>query len=209
MYELTCPSCRGVRRSPFVRQGAATRCPSCGHVWRISEAHLTRVKGVLSGDVPEPRDAMKADPPGGSGRPPETADPAPEDAKGGSSVTGLSGLSEIMQAEPMPLMPSDPGVSVPEGKLVPPGGPTTPATHVPPPRNPGWRMLAVLALALTAGAVILGLVLFGGRGDDRGPTPEPAAGSGSGSGSDHDAVLDADPASGLTPQGPPAPPTPP
>ena len=88
MYELVCPSCGVKRPSPFVRFGAVTRCDSCGYTYRIDRAHVTR--------APPP-----GKPPPPPGPAPLIADPPPpEDPSAGSSITGLSGLSELMQAEP-------------------------------------------------------------------------------------------------------------
>ena len=110
MYELACPSCGVKRATPFVRLGAVTRCDACSTVYRIGPPHVTR---------PQPAGAKPAAP--APDRVLITDPPPPDDPAGGSSITGLSGLSELMQAEPggTPMVGADtaPGPSSAPGPL--------------------------------------------------------------------------------------------
>lgn len=169
MFELTCPSCRAKRTSPFVRVGAATRCPSCDHTWRISDSHISKVApaGADSGTVSRPMEPVIGE------APPE------DDPRADSSVTGMSGLSDLMQAEPNAAQGSMAGRTVPpieEGKLI-----TTqaPAPARPEPRPSAMsqqhRRLAILVIALLAFGVALagiGLAMMGGE-EPTIPAPNP------------------------------------
>ncbi len=42
MYEVTCPSCQAKQSTPFVRFGAVTDCPACGHRFCIGPEHVQR-----------------------------------------------------------------------------------------------------------------------------------------------------------------------
>jgi hypothetical protein len=46
MYELTCPFCGHVRRSPFVRVHAVARCAGCRRSFQIEPQHVRRHMGV-------------------------------------------------------------------------------------------------------------------------------------------------------------------
>ncbi|MEM7627363.1 MAG: hypothetical protein AAF333_17340 [Planctomycetota bacterium] len=194
MYELTCPSCQKARRSPFVRVTAVTRCPHCGHVWRVSESHFVRRQPpVPSPAVVTPEPELKHD------------DPPADDPKGGSSVTGLSGLSDIMQAEPAKLSSkvTGPGPApLQQAKLASPPPPRTVPTRPDPaltrqPRRTAILVIAALAAFIAIAGIAL-VVLFGGGGDADHATSDPAPA--------RDAAGDdpADPAD-LLPQGPPRP----
>ncbi|MEM1108203.1 MAG: hypothetical protein AAGH99_05870 [Planctomycetota bacterium] len=169
MYELHCPSCRTPSRSSFIRVGAATRCESCGHTWRISDSHFHRIG--------EQGDAAAG------GEPKlDTPPPQPEDARSGSSVTGMSGLSDLMQSEPN--RPAD--VSTPpirEAKFASAEAArnlaasaanlkqAAPAVSL----SRQSRRLAILIIALLAFGVALagiGLVTLGGDSDAATPTAD-------------------------------------
>lgn len=194
MYELTCPSCRKTQKSPFVRVSAVTRCPSCSHAWRISESHFTRraIRSAASAAVtPEPE--LKEDPP-----------PA-HDPMGGSSVTGLSGLSDIMQAEPARLSAAMAGrgpAPLQQARLASAGNPPASAA----PRRPDPKLthlprrtvlLIVAALAAFVALAGIALAVMSSGGDELGTAGE------------RDGREVADPApeeeADLLPQGPPRP----
>lgn len=99
MYELKCPSCEHVTQSSFVRIGAVVNCGSCGQVFRVAEAHVTRRAGG------SPASQASADPllaevgGDGSGSPPgfgAAASPGAED-------------DQPVQAEPVSAEPIAPG----------------------------------------------------------------------------------------------------
>ena len=185
MYELTCPSCRAVRTSPFVRVNAVTRCPACGHVGRISPGHFQR--------VPPPGAATAASAAGGPGpdpdppadpiidadtdaEPPLSEDPPAADPLGGSSVTGLSGLTEIMQSEP-----GGPAAAVrqtmpplQEAQLrddqAPASRPVSPKA-----RRLALLILGVLALIIAVAGLLVVLVADSPRAEADPPSPRPAS----------------------------------
>ncbi|MEO1236836.1 MAG: hypothetical protein AAFX76_08625 [Planctomycetota bacterium] len=156
----------------------------------MSDSHVSRVSAEAGGS--------KAT--GGASEPSltetDTADSS-EDTLGGSSVSGLSGLSEIMQAEPRPAAGGDALGAVPEAKLVGPGGSTKPVATPPQPGGAGasgvsggskWGLWVIALLALVVAAAGVGLMTLGG-GD-----PDPNA--------DPDTALDG---SGVTSDNPPTP----
>ena len=184
MYELTCPSCRAVRTSPFVRVNAVTRCPACGHVGRISPGHFERVAPAAAGvgpdaGAPAPSDAAKAAaPPADTDSDTDQAEPAldqdapPADPLGGSSVTGLSGLTEIMQSEPgaPASMPRKTMPPLQEARLSPSARPT------PTPVSPRVRRVALLAIGVLALIIaVAGLLVVLVADDPRSETEAPAA----------------------------------
>lgn len=206
MFQLTCPSCRDQRTSPFVRITAVTRCPACGHVWRISESHVKKtVDAGPPPPPPKPEPALTQDA------------PASDDPKGGSSVTGLSGLSDLMQAEAMPLAATR-GEAPPvrEAKLAAPKSPTKPgksrieviqpaATSGRDPATPRSRRTAVLIVAVLAMIVALAgiaLSMMSSPGTPGTPENSEAPASGSPKDSGGGEPLDAD---DVLPQGPPPP----
>ena len=182
MYELTCPSCRATRTFAFVRVNAVTRCPSCGHTGRISDTHFRRLpppgSGAGGASVPgsagggaagggsagggaaeaEPVDAAAAEQTP-AGEPDLSQDPPDADEMGGSSVIGLSGLTEIMQAEPrepdnLPRRKTPPlqearlaqgGGKGRTGNATPAGGPPAGQTV-----SPRLRRMALLGIGLLA-----------------------------------------------------------
>ena len=190
MYVLTCPSCRAARQSPFVRVTAVTRCPSCQHTWRISTSHFVKNNGHTEPTQPvAPEPTLKHDEPG------------PNDPMGGSSVTGLSGLTEIMQAEPTPpSIAATKPQPVHEAKLAPAS--TSPTRPTPagsaaamPAMSPKTRRTAILIIGVLALIVALGglsVMILSAGSDDVEP------------GDDTVVQPEADPAS--LPQGPPPPP---
>lgn len=99
MYALTCPACDHVRNVPFVRPGAATQCPACQHQWTIKERQVKREDRPVS-----PQAVADLVPPLTPPRSAKAAglDALDDDPKGGSSVSGLSGLSDLMQDVPKP-----------------------------------------------------------------------------------------------------------
>lgn len=180
MFELTCPSCRVKRESSFVRIGAATRCPACGHGWRVSASHIAK--------LPPPRTIPGAGPGGGAGgiaRPAEPVigeEPPDDDPRADSSVTGMSGLSDLMQAEPIAAHGSMAGLvvaPVQEGRLITAPDPAAAATGRAEPRPAAMsrqsRRLAILVIALLAFGVALagiGLAMLGGD-EPAQPAPNP------------------------------------
>ncbi|MEM6459466.1 MAG: hypothetical protein AAF710_08765 [Planctomycetota bacterium] len=152
MVELTCPACGDVRVLPFVRVAAVVRCPACGHVWRVSASHVRKVPRAGAGAAA----AAGASPSGGRPGPePKLGDEPPaEDARAGSSVTGLSGLTEIMQAEPRgPAAGQPPVAPLPEA-LVRAETPDRRAS-----RRVTILVVSLLALGVAAGGIVLAVTL--------------------------------------------------
>jgi len=92
VYHLTCPTCKDVTDSPFVRSGAVVRCTACEHKYRIKSSHFERE--VLTGprtldetDAVLRSDSVDIDP--------DEVAPVSIDDEG--NVVGLSGLSELMR----------------------------------------------------------------------------------------------------------------
>ena len=189
MYELTCPSCQDIQRSSFVRANAVTRCPACGHVWRISASHFVR---------------HAAQPPAPAAAPPEPElkqeDSPTADPMGGSSVTGLSGLSDIMQAEPAQVSPKITGSAAPpvrQAQLAAsaPSRPDPAATRQP--RRTAILIVSALAAVVALAGIALA-VMFGGDKGEGAATPAAETGV---TESETPAAPD------LLPQGPPRPDT--
>ncbi|MEM9420160.1 MAG: hypothetical protein AAGA25_14065 [Planctomycetota bacterium] len=155
--------------SSFLRVGAATRCPACGHIWRISASHIHRLE-----DRPEaPEPAIHEDPP-------------PADPRSDSSVTGMSGLSDLMQAEPN--APAVPGAAPPiqEAKFASPEAAQKLArsaanlrqTQQPTAMSHESRRMAILIIAVLALGVAMagiGLAVLGGDKSDLPDIPGPDA----------------------------------
>ena len=47
MYELTCPACKAVQKTPFVRLGAVAVCPSCSHTYPVKKEYFAQVPGPM------------------------------------------------------------------------------------------------------------------------------------------------------------------
>lgn len=151
MYELTCPSCRAARRLPFIRLGAVTRCPGCGHAWRISGSHVERRRPVVPADLAEakPVEPSLAEP------------PPPADPLGGSSVTGLSGLTEIMQHEPVPNTLAATEAPLQAKLTQPKVSSETPKPFSPKTRRTAILIIGVLALAVAVAGLLVSVVASG------------------------------------------------
>lgn len=190
MFELICPSCRATRNSSFVRIGAATRCPQCGHTWRISTSHFAMVSATSRSPGPD-SDSSTGVASGSVADVPETGEPAideppPEgDPRVGSSVMGMSGLSDLMQAEPHAVPHAAAGRSVApllEAKLrtledhsaaaqADRSGASSFATMSRPSRRLAILIIALLALGVAMAG--LGLILLGGEPTAPGSTTAP------------------------------------
>ena len=83
--------------------------------------------------------------------------PPPVDPLGGSSVTGLSGLTEIMQHEPVPESPADASEPPLQAKLTQP----KPGRGAPKPFSPKTRRTAIFIIGILALVVaVAGLLVF-------------------------------------------------
>jgi len=208
MYALTCPACNDVRHVSFVRAGAVTRCSACGNQWAIKDRHVER------------QERRSAPRPNVSEQPPKRealgADQLEDDPKGGSSMTGLSGLSDLMQDVPKPPSAPTPAPPSPAPARKSGGGASLAAAAVaagstaapaPAKASAALSMQARAGIGVAA-AVVLGLLVWavlGGGGD----TPSPEAGDTSGPSSaaapaGGEAHGEADPAA-IDPVGPPTP----
>lgn len=163
MVELTCPTCGVKRTAAFIRINAAVRCAGCQHVWRISASQVQRVapgtpSSASAEPTPVPTAAVITD---------EPASP-PEDPLGGSSVTGLSGLTEIMQSEPneLPPLATEPAAALPRGKPSRQPSVLTPAQRraARSRRRTAVLLITLLALVIAIGGV--GLILIQKLGDE-------------------------------------------
>jgi len=88
-YELTCPHCGAVVKSPFVRVGAVTTCGQCSTRYCVREADIRRPSASAGSDV-DPAVVLLDD---------EESDAAEGRDAGGGDTTGLSGLSTLMREQ--------------------------------------------------------------------------------------------------------------
>jgi hypothetical protein len=166
MYTLTCPSCNQTTRHAFVRINAVCRCDACERVYRIDRKHL-QLPSLAEPPAETAADtALIAD------------SPPPKDASSGSSITGLSGLSQLMEAEPAAKAKAKPVAAPPPGRRPAPSDPTQEIADLPdvgPPRpaprpdakslhlravrmNKRRRQRRSIMLIVTALALLVGLV---------------------------------------------------
>ncbi len=178
-----------------MRVGAATRCPSCGHAWRISASHIRRVTRAMAEAAAAAEPTLDEDPP-------------ESDARAGSSVTGMSGLSDLMQAEPSPKS-GDTAVGVPSppireaqfGSAAAAQKLAKSAAHLRQTQRPGtmshqtrrMAILVIAALALGVALAGIGLVMLGGNDSRGGHSPTLPADADAGEADD-----------AFTPAGPPS-----
>lgn len=214
MYALTCPGCNDVRHVPFVRAGAVTRCPVCQHQWSIKDRQVVR-EDRRTGPRPVPPVVV-------------VSEQLDDDPKGGSSMTGLSGLSDLMQDVPKPVpkpVPTlDPALAGAPAQV---RAAPQPAAFSPEAARPstaraaglGPRAWAGLAVGVAVLLLLLWMVLGGGDAPLDAPVdaPSPDAAAVANTPADQDADKDAaqadandsnalDPTPGpTTPVGPPMP----
>ncbi len=118
-YELTCPGCGAVVKSPFVRVGAVVTCGQCSTRYGVREQDIRRPSAA----GPDPAVVIID----------EDDEPSLGDAKdpGGTDATGLSGLSTLMRqqdpAHDAPGLQAPPDARLVAAK-VPSGPPTAPPT---------------------------------------------------------------------------------
>lgn len=118
MYELTCPYCRHVASSSFVRKGAMARCAQCGRDYLIKAETYRRT----AAEVPESLEALSATaataPPAQAAAPPPAAPARPAPA------------TPTVRATPLPPAASNPGSTPPPTQAG--GTPARPAPARPP-----------------------------------------------------------------------------
>lgn len=172
-----------------MRINAVVCCAGCQQAWRISASQIQRVAPGSTSDAataapvaPTPAPTAPLD---------ESPSPAEDDPMGGSSVTGLSGLTEIMQAEPneTPALASGPPQPIPSAKPSRRPAALSPAQRraARSRRRTAILLMTLLALVIAMGGV--GLIIVQQLGGDPVPTESSPA-------------TDADPTENSEPTGP-------
>jgi hypothetical protein len=111
-YELTCPHCGAVVKSPFVRVGAVTTCGQCSTRYCVREEGIRRPSATAPADA-DPAVVLLDE---------DEADTAETGDPGATDATGLSGLSTLMREQ-------DAVADTAEGDALPPAAPPTPAAR--------------------------------------------------------------------------------
>lgn len=156
MYELTCPYCRNVAKSSFVRKGAMARCAQCGRDYLIKPETYRRL--VAAADGSEPAESLVSAVPAAAGGAQSstagTSVPAAGGAKPAAPSSGRSspvlpsvratplqdGASRQAAARPAPpdtnrssSVASPASASSPASSISAPTPPPAPAVVLPPP----------------------------------------------------------------------------
>jgi len=120
-YELTCPNCGAVVKSPFVRVGAVTTCGQCSTRYCVREEDIRRPSVTAAAEA-DPAVVILDE------EEEEETDAAEGSDPGGTDATGLSGLSTLMREQDRAVDAAADGA----GDALPPAsGPTRDSPETP------------------------------------------------------------------------------